>query len=265
MKKKLDELLVEREFFDTIEKARSSIMMGNIVVNEQKIEKRGTLIEVNENLKIRIKGDTCPYVSRGGYKLEKAIKVFGLDFMDKKVLDIGASTGGFTDCALKQGARFVYAVDVGTNQLDYNLRINQRVKSLEGKHIKDLEEKDLDGEKIDIIVADVSFISVTRIFEHLKKFCQENTELMILIKPQFETDKEFIDKGGIVKNIEKHYEAIEKIIQVASSNLFYINRIDLSPIKGVKGNVEYISLFKLNGRDSLDMGEIIKTLGGSYV
>lgn len=245
MKERLDVLLVGKGFFTTREKAKRAIMAGNVIVNEQKIDKSGTFIKLDPEPNIRIKGDLCPYVSRGGYKLEKSIKSFCLDFKDKTVLDIGSSTGGFTDCALQNGARFVYAVDVGTNQLDYKLRADSRVKSLENTHIKDLTVEELNKEKIDMMVMDVSFISITKVIPHLIKFFHTETKLMALIKPQFEVGKENIDKGGIVKNSKKHVEAILEIIEKSREEGLYIENLDFSPIKGGKGNVEYISLFSL--------------------
>lgn len=269
MKERLDVLLVDKGFFDTREKAKRSIMAGNVIVNEKKIDKSGTFIKVDDNLIIRVKGDLCPYVSRGGYKLEKAINSFEMDFKDKIVLDVGSSTGGFTDCSLQNKAKFVYAVDVGTNQLDYKLRNDPNVKSLENMHIKDLREEDLDSNKIDIIVMDVSFISIIKVIPHLKKFFNEKTCMMALIKPQFEVGKENINKGGIVKNTSKHIEAIENIISAANEIGIYIQKLDYSPIKGGNGNVEYLSLFSLNKNEEAINFENIKkivkdgeTLGG---
>ncbi|MGL4688138.1 MAG: TlyA family RNA methyltransferase [Fusobacteriaceae bacterium] len=269
MKERLDVLLVEKGFFETIEKAKRAIMVGNVIVNEKKVDKCGTFIKIDEEPNIRIKGDLCPYVSRGGYKLEKAIGKFNMELKNKIVLDIGASTGGFSDCALQHGADFVYAIDVGTNQLDYKIRVNEKVKSIENTHIKDLTEEDLDGKKIDVIVMDVSFISITKILTSLIKFCHEDTLLMFLIKPQFEVSKENIGKGGIISDTSKHIEVFERVIKSAKENLLYLKKIDFSPIRGGKGNVEYISLFSLKKNDTeLNRDifeEIIKngqTLGG---
>ncbi|MGL4534240.1 MAG: TlyA family RNA methyltransferase [Fusobacteriaceae bacterium] len=269
MKERLDILLVEKGFFTTREKAKRAIMAGSVIVNEHKIDKSGTFIKLDPEPNIRIKGDICPYVSRGGYKLEKSIKVFNLDFKNKVVLDIGSSTGGFTDCALQNGADFVFAVDVGTNQLDYKLRIDSRVKSLENTHIKDLTAEQLENKKIDIMVMDVSFISITKVIPHLIKFFSEDTKLMALIKPQFEVGKDNINKGGIVKNIKKHVEAIQDIIEKSKIEGLYLEKLDFSPIKGGKGNVEYISLFSLTNSGKIytenDIQEIAKegeSLGG---
>lgn len=241
MKERLDILLVKNDFFETREKAKRAIMAGIVVVNDKKIDKAGTMIE--EDAEIRIKGEKLKYVSRGGLKLEKAINVFDMDFNDKIILDIGASTGGFTDCALQNGAKYVYSVDVGTNQLDWRLRQEKKVKSIENMHIKDLKLENIDNQKVDIIVIDVSFISLTKIFLYLSEFLNEKGEIMTLIKPQFEVGRENIDKGGIVKNKQKHLEAIKAVIEDAEKNGFYINNFDISPITGTKGNIEYLALF----------------------
>ena len=185
MKKRLDLILVEREIFETRERAKREIMAGNVLVNEKVETKAGTMFKDTEDLIIRVK-DRLKYVSRGGLKLEKAIKVWNLDFKDKLVLDIGASTGGFTDCALQNGAKIVYANDVGTNQLDWKLRNDERVVSLEEKHIKDLEIEDLENNKVDFIVIDVSFISLTKVIIYFDKFLKTGGKAVMLIKPQFE-------------------------------------------------------------------------------
>ena len=165
MKKRLDLILVEREFFETREKAKREIMAGNVIVNDQVVTKAGTIFKDNDELNIRIK-DKLKYVSRGGLKLEKAIKTWNLDFSDKLVLDIGASTGGFSDCALQNGAKRVYSVDVGKNKLDWKLRNDDRIVSLEEMHIKDLKEEDIENQKVDFIVIDVSFISLTKVIPY---------------------------------------------------------------------------------------------------
>ncbi len=259
MKERLDVLLVEKGFFPTREKAKRAIMAGLVIVNEQKIEKAGTQIKIDEEPEIRIKGQALPYVSRGGLKLEKAIKEFNLDFNGKKVLDVGSSTGGFTDCSLQNGAEYVYAVDVGTNQLDWKLRNDERVLSLENMHIKNLRLEDLGENKVDYIVMDVSFISITKVLEHLVKFMKPEARIMALIKPQFEVGRENIEKGGIVKNRAKHKMAIENVVENANLNNLYLEKLDYSPITGGKGNVEYISLFSLNENESkVDIDEVIE-------
>lgn len=269
MKERIDVLLVNNGFFEDIDKAKRAIMAGIVLVNDVKIEKPGTQIKIDEDkeLNIRIKGKSFKYVSRGGLKLEKAIKVFELDFNGKIVLDVGSSTGGFTDCSLLNGAKHVYAVDVGTNQLDWKLRNDERVTSIENMHIKDLKVEDIGNSKIDFIVMDVSFISITNIFSSLKKFFKEDTKLMALIKPQFEVERDMIEKGGIVKNKEYQVFAIEKVIKEAENNGLYLEKIDFSPIKGGKGNCEYISLFgteKVNNIFNIEnVVELCESLGGA--
>ena len=243
MKKRLDLILVEREIFETRERAKREIMAGNVLVNEKVETKAGTMFKDTEDLIIRVK-DRLKYVSRGGLKLEKAIKVWNLDFKDKLVLDIGASTGGFTDCALQNGAKRVYANDVGTNQLDWKLRNDERVVSLEEKHIKDLEIEDLENNKVDFIVIDVSFISLTKVIGYFDRFLKENSQVVMLIKPQFEVGKEKIGRNGIVENEEYHNEAIKKIINFIKNLGYELLGVEDSPIKGTQGNKEFLMIIK---------------------
>ncbi len=243
MKKRLDLILVEREIFETRERAKREIMAGNVLVNEKVETKAGTMFKDTEDLIIRVK-DRLRYVSRGGLKLEKAIKVWNLDFKDKLVLDIGASTGGFTDCALQNGAKRVYANDVGTNQLDWKLRNDERVVSLEEKHIKDLEIEDLENNKVDFIVIDVSFISLTKVIIYFDKFLKTGGKAVMLIKPQFEVGKDKIGRNGIVENEEYHDEAIKKIIYFIKDLGYELIGVEDSPIKGTKGNKEFLMLME---------------------
>ena len=243
MKKRLDLLLVEKKFFETREKAKREIMAGNVIVNEQAVTKAGMMFKDTDELNIRIK-DKLKYVSRGGLKLEKAIKIWNLDFKDKLVLDIGASTGGFTDCSLQNGAKLVFSVDVGKNQLDWKLRNNEKVVSMEEMHIKDLKENDLKGEKVDFIVIDVSFISLTKVIPYLKKFLKEDGKIIMLIKPQFEVGREKIGKNGVVENEEYHDEAIKKIIFFSKECGYTLVGVEDSPIKGTKGNKEFLIYLK---------------------
>lgn len=240
-KMKLDEYLVENEYFENLEIAKRQIMVGNVIVNEQKIDKPGEIISLNKIKSIRIKERDIPYVSRGGLKLEKAIKAFNLDFKDKIILDIGASTGGFTDCSLQNGARFVYAVDVGTNQLDWKLRNDSRVKSIENKHINDLEKSDLQAD-IDIIVMDISFISIKKVLYKIKELLKENGFAIFLIKPQFEAERNEIEKG-IVNNLIIHKRIINEVIEEAKTDQLFLENLTVSPIKGTKGNIEYLAKF----------------------
>ena len=252
-KMRLDEYLVENEYFENLEIAKRQIMVGNVIVNEQKIDKPGELISLDKIKSIRIKERDIPYVSRGGLKLEKAIKVFDLDFKNKIVLDIGASTGGFTDCSLQNGAKFVYAVDVGTNQLDWKLRNDSRVKSIENKHINDLEKSYLKDE-IDIIVMDISFISIKKVLYKIKELLKENGFAIFLIKPQFEAERNEIEKG-IVNNLNIHKRVINEIIEEAKTYQLFLENLTVSPIKGTKGNVEYLA--KLSKKSNFSSNEEI--------
>ena len=245
MKKRLDLILVERELFETREKAKREIMAGNVIVNEQVETKAGTMFMDNDKLKIRIK-DKLKYVSRGGLKLEKAIKTWDLDFKDKLVLDIGASTGGFTDCALQNGAKYVYSVDVGKNQLDWKLRNDKRVLSLEEMHIKDLKQEDINNEKVNFIVIDVSFISLTKVIPYFKKFLAKTGKIVMLVKPQFEVGREKIGRNGVVENEEYHDEAIKKIISFSKEGGYELLGVEDSPIRGTKGNKEFLMLLKFS-------------------
>ena len=240
-KMRLDEYLVENEYFENLEIAKRQIMVGNIIVNEQKVDKPGEIISLDKIKSIRIKEKDIPYVSRGGLKLEKAINVFNLDFKDKIVLDIGASTGGFTDCSLQNRAKFVYAIDVGTNQLDWKLRNDSRVKSIENKHINDLEKNDLQDD-IDIIVMDISFISIKKVLYKIKELLKDNGFAIFLIKPQFEAERNEINKG-IVDSLNVHKRVINEVIEEAKINQLFLENLTVSPIRGTKGNIEYLAKF----------------------
>ena len=246
-KMRLDEYLVENEYFENLEIAKRQIMVGNVIVNEQKIDKPGETISLDKIKSIRIKEKNTPYVSRGGLKLEN------LDFKDKIVLDIGASTGGFTDCSLQNCAKFVYAVDVGTNQLDWKLRNDSRVKSIENKHINDLEKSYLKDE-IDIIVMDISFISIKKVLYKIKELLKENGFAIFLIKPQFEAERNEIEKG-IVNNLNIHKRVINEIIEEAKTYQLFLENLTVSPIKGTKGNVEYLA--KLSKKSNFSSNEEI--------
>ena len=241
MKKRLDLILVEKGFFETREKAKREIMVGNVSVNDKVETKAGTNFRDDDKLQIKVK-DKLKYVSRGGLKLEKALQHWEIDLNGKRVLDIGASTGGFTDCALQNGAEYVYGVDVGTNQLDWRLRQDTRVKSLEETHIKDLTLDQLDGKKVDFIVIDVSFISLTKVIPYLERFIAEGSRVLMLIKPQFEVGREKIGRNGIVIEESYHDEAVKKIIEFSSQQNYKLVGITDSPITGTKGNKEFLIL-----------------------
>lgn len=248
MKKRLDLILCDLKYFETREKAKRAIMAGNVIINEHAITKAGTMFKEEDILNIRIK-EKLNYVSRGGLKLEGAIKQFNIDFKNKIVLDIGASTGGFTDCSLKNGANFVYSVDVGTNQLDYSLRNNKKVLSMENMHIKNLKKDMLVQGLADIVVTDVSFISLTKIGEYIYNLSKDKSEAILLIKPQFEVGREKIGKNGIVTDSNARIEAIQKVKEYFKNLGYIIQGIVESPIKGTKGNIEYLIYLRKEKND----------------
>ena len=239
MKKRLDLILCEKGYFITREKAKREIMAGNVIINEHSVTKAGTMFKEEDIKSIRIK-EKLAYVSRGGLKLEGAIKRFDIDFNDKIVLDIGASTGGFTDCSLQHGASFVYSIDVGTNQLDYTLRQNEKVLSIENMHINKVTKDMLVKGLADIVVADVSFISLTKIVDYVYLLSKSDAQAVLLIKPQFEVGREYIGKNGIVRDKDAHDMAIKKVVNCFLDKGFNILGVETSPIKGTKGNVEYL-------------------------
>lgn len=240
-KERLDVLLVEQGFFESRENAKRHIMEGIILVNDVPVDKAGTKVPIDARL--RIKGHVMPYVGRGGYKLEKAIKVFHIDLKDRIMIDIGASTGGFTDCALQNGASKVYAIDVGTNQLDWKLRSNPKVINLEKTNIKFVTEETL-GEKVDFASSDVSFISVTKIIPAVKSVLKDDGSLVILIKPQFEAGREKVGKGGIIRDKSVHEEVISDTLDAFDQEGLYCWGLTFSPIKGGSGNIEFLAWLK---------------------
>lgn len=248
MKERLDVFLVNKGFYETRNKAQNAIESNDVKVNGVIINSSSH--KVDENAKIEIVSVSLPYVSRGGLKLEKAIKVFNLDLKDKTVLDIGASTGGFTDCSLQNGAKKVYALDVGENQLHDSLRVNDKVVSLEKTNFRTINIEEFKGYKIDLIVVDVSFISLSYIFENASKVIENDKCMMTLIKPQFETSKKEHNKNGVVNNPKLHFQVIKNVIDAANKYDLHLNKLDFSPIKGDKsGNIEYLGLFSFNKFD----------------
>jgi len=255
-KKRLDILLVDRGFADSREKARALIMSGNVYTDNYLLDKPG--IRIPEDISVYIK-ETLPFVSRGGLKLDKAKSVFGIDFNGKTVLDIGASTGGFTDVALQNGAKKVLAVDVGKNQLHYSLTKDLRVVNLQKVNFRNIEFEHI-GEKCDIIVCDVSFISLSMIIPKVILFCHEVTKVVFLIKPQFEAEKGEVGKNGVVRDINVHERVISKVISIAEEFGLQFTGLAKSPIKGPKGNVEYLSYFMYGENINItdNVGKIIK-------
>ena len=242
MKDRIDKILVQRGYFSTRQKAQYAIIHQCIYVENELIEKVSKIIE--EESKIEIKGEMLPFVSRGGLKLDKAIKVFEIDLKNKICMDIGASTGGFTDCMLQNGASKVYAIDVGHNQLAEMLKKDNRVINIEGTNAKDLKIEKF--EKIDFISIDISFISLTQVLNKAYELLDKNGQMITLIKPQFEVGTEFVNKNGVVKDKKAHIKAIEKVMQIANSLQFEISGFDYSPIKGPAGNIEYLLNLKKN-------------------
>lgn len=236
-KVRLDTYLVEQGLFETRSRAQSAIMAGQVLVDEQKIDKPGTSIK--EGATIRLLGDQLKYVSRGGLKLEKALQVFPVSVTGKVMADIGASTGGFTDCALQNGATKVYAVDVGYGQLAWKLRSDPRVVNMERTNARTLEESSL-PEQVDAASIDVAFISLEKILPAVKKILKPDGFVIALIKPQFEAGKEHIGKKGVVKDPEVHKEVIRRIISFAQTEGWSIGGLDFSPVKGPEGNIEYL-------------------------
>lgn len=250
MKKRLDILLTEKGFFPSREKAKTAIMAGLVYVNKAISDKPGT--SVDEDAFIEVKGDTCPFVSRGGLKLEKALNVFNLDVNNLTCLDIGASTGGFTDCMLQKGASKVYSVDVGHGQLDYKLRIDPRVVCMEKCNFRTIEEDQI-PEKIDFACSDVSFISLKLMFPPAVKLLKPNAFMAVLVKPQFEAGREQVGKKGIVKDPLVHKEVIKNVISYANENGLSAVGLDYSPITGTTGNIEFLLCLKFDGKENLDI------------
>ena len=237
MKKRLDVVLVEQGQAQSRERAKAMIMAGIVYVNDQKADKAG--ITVKEDDRIEVRGNTLRYVSRGGLKLEKAMEAFGLDLSGCVCMDIGASTGGFTDCMLQNGAAKVYAVDVGYGQFAWKLRQDPRVVCMEKTNIRYVTPDQI-GEPLDFASVDVSFISLTKVLEPAKALLREGAQMVCLIKPQFEAGKDKVGKKGVVREQSTHREVIEKVIAYARGLGFRVLHLDYSPVKGPEGNIEYL-------------------------
>ena len=242
-KERLDVLLVEKGIFQSREKARAGIMAGEIYVNGMKITKAGQIVKKEDSIEFR--GNEMPYVSRGGYKLEKAIHEFKIDLNHKVCMDIGASTGGFTDCMLQNGAKKVFSIDVGYGQFAWKLRIDPRVVCMERTNIRYVTPEDI-GEPCDMASIDVSFISLTKVLPAVKNLLKENGEILALIKPQFEAGRDKVGKKGVVKEKETHKEVIYNIVNFSIKEGFSVIDIEYSPIKGPEGNIEYLLYLKKN-------------------
>lgn len=237
MKERLDILLVKRKLAPSREKAKAVIMAGAVYVDGQKEDKAGSLF--SDTVQIEVRGNTLPYVSRGGLKLEKAMGHFDLALSGRICMDVGASTGGFTDCMLQNGAEKVYAVDVGHGQLDWKLRNDSRVICMERTNIRYVVPQDIE-EPPSFISIDVSFISLTKVLGPVRALLAEGGEVVCLVKPQFEAGREKVGKKGVVRDAAVHLEVIEKVIAYALSIGFAVCHLEFSPIKGPEGNIEYL-------------------------
>lgn len=258
MKDRLDVLLVKRGLAESREKAKAVIMSGIVYVDGQKEDKAGQTFADTANIEVR--GSTLKYVSRGGLKLEKAMECFDVSVKDKVCMDIGASSGGFTDCMLQNGAKKVYAVDVGHGQLAWKLRNDMRVVVMEKTNIRYVKPEDI-GESIDFASIDVSFISLSKVLPAAYNLLGERGEIVALIKPQFEAGREKVGKKGVVREKSTHIEVIQNCFAYAKENGFFVRELEFSPVKGPEGNIEYLyHLVKSGDVDSdIDIEAVVNT------
>ena len=252
MKERLDVLMVQKNLAQSREKAKALIMAGIVYVNGQKEDKAGTSFE--DTAVIEVRGSTLPYVSRGGLKLEKAMTRFGLDLTGKVCMDVGASTGGFTDCMLQNGAVKVFSVDVGHGQLDWKLRNDPRVVCMERTNIRYVTPEQI-GEAVDFASIDVSFISLTKVLGPVREILKEDGQVVCLIKPQFEAGREKVGKKGVVRDPQVHLEVIRMVADFARVSGFDLLNLEFSPIKGPGGNIEYLLHLRKNGAGAGTEGE----------
>lgn len=237
-KERIDILLVNKNIVNSREKAKKCVLAGLVYIDDERIDKSGTMVPIDSN--IILKGNPIPYVSRGGLKLEKAINDFSLNLKDKVALDIGASTGGFTDCMLKNGAKKVYAIDVGYGQLAWELQKDDRVIVMDRTNIRYVEKEHI-GELADFATIDVSFISLKLVLPKVKELTTEYSDIIALIKPQFEAGREKVGKKGVIKDINVHKEVIREIYNFCQSIGLYFSALTYSPVKGAEGNREYLA------------------------
>lgn len=236
-KERLDILLVEKGYFPSRERAKANIMAGNIFVDGMRVDKAGEKIKINSDIEVR--GHDLPYVSRGGLKLEKAIGEFSIDLSNKVTMDVGASTGGFTDCMLQNGAKKVFSVDVGYGQFAWKLRMDSRVVCMERTNIRYVDKEQI-GEDIDFSSIDVSFISLKKVIPKVRELLSDDGEIMALIKPQFEAGRDKVGKKGVVREAATHIEVIKTIVEFLMESDLKIINLSFSPIKGPEGNIEYL-------------------------
>lgn len=239
MKERLDVLLTEKKLFDSRARAKAMIMAGKVLVNGQKVDKAGTLIA--PDAQIRILGEEMPFVSRGGLKLQKALDEFKVNMVGRIAADVGASTGGFTDCMLQRGAKMVYAIDVGYGQLAWKLRSNVQVVNMERTNIRNVTRQDLYYGLPDFVSIDVAFISLEKVLPVVYDLLKDSGEVVALIKPQFEAGREFVGKRGVVRDKKIHAAVIERVLNFAAEIGFGVVALDFSPVKGPEGNIEYLA------------------------
>ena len=249
IKKRLDVLLTEQGYADSRAKAQAIIMAGQVYVDGQKADKPG--ISYEETVQIEVRGETCPYVSRGGLKLEKALRDFGVKPEGYVCSDSGASTGGFTDCLLQQGAKKVFAIDVGYGQLDWKIRSDERVVVMERTNIRYVTPDQL-GEPLDLSVIDVSFISLKIVLPAIKALLKADGQVLCLIKPQFEAGREKVGKKGVVREPETHKEVLDNFVTLAKELGFTILGLTFSPVKGPEGNIEFLGHLTLADKEGLE-------------
>ena len=257
IKKRLDVLLTEQGYAETRSKAQAIIMSGSVYVNGQKADKPGVSYE--ETVQIEVRGSACPYVSRGGLKLEKALRDFGVDPTGFVCSDSGASTGGFTDCLLQQGAAKVFAIDVGYGELDWKIRSDPRVVVMERTNIRYVTPEQL-GESLDLSVIDVSFISLKIVLPTIKTLLKPTGQVLCLIKPQFEAGREKVGKKGVVREPSIHKEVLDGFVALAAELEFSILGLTFSPVKGPAGNIEFLAHLTLDGRPGIqpDTAAVVK-------
>lgn len=264
MKERLDVLLVNRGLAPSREKAKAMIMEGNVFINNNREDKAGSMFP--DDCVIEIHGNTLKYVSRGGLKLEKAMTHFGITLDGKICMDIGASTGGFTDCMLQNGASKVYAVDVGYGQFAWKLRQDERVVCMEKTNIRYVTPQDID-DALDFASVDVSFISLTKVLGPARELLKDHGQMVCLIKPQFEAGREKVGKKGVVRDKNVHEEVIEKIVSFALENGFSVHNLEYSPIKGPEGNIEYLVYIEKDENpkkeETVDIHEVVEAAHGS--
>ena len=258
IKKRLDVLLTERGYADSRSKAQAIIMAGLVYVEGQKADKPGVSYDENVSLEVRTAG-ACPYVSRGGLKLEKALRDFGVDPTGFVCSDSGASTGGFTDCLLQQGAKKVFAIDVGYGQLDWKIRSDERVVVMERTNIRYVTPEEL-GEPLDLSVIDVSFISLKIVLPTIKTLLKPVGQVLCLIKPQFEAGREKVGKKGVVRDPQTHKEVLDMFVELAGSLGFTILGLTFSPVKGPEGNIEFLGHLTLDDKEGIcpDTADVVR-------